>query len=623
MQTTSELNFKYQIDPELILSCIRRGWVITPLLPKKKTPRGKWKDLEWQFTTEEQVLSHWLDYPNDNYGIITGLSKIKVVDIDCGNKIDNDGNIFPKHIISGKVIQEIDENSLTLSVKSSSGGFHYYYQTDEIIEDRISIVEGIDIKGDGYVVGFGSYVKNYSDNKKHYIDGFYELLDNRDLLPFPKLSFIEAKKTSEPITAKEIQTKAVELYNKGSKSGSRNNDLFTLVAELAQDYRASNKEILRANIKTWNRTKVNPSLDWEEFDRTFESAWNTAQKKVAEYKEKREKLTQAQKTMLTRKDKPEQPVIESTTKPQEDNSDIVRIMDYIWDDRSWLGDGTRKVAYYETGIDWIDDGMKGIQKRTILTAPSNTGKTLLAIQIAKSASSKGKPVLYIDLEQTKQDLGIRLLTSGTGFTKEDLIIKGQIIVGRHKEIFEQNREQCRNIYSTDLNGVTTLQELETFIDKWAEDKEDPLVVIDQISGIRHLALGQTMTEQTLEIANWIRYNMKDKKWTSLMLSPENKAYANTGDMKAVSGSGELVNAVDALWSLQRNTGPDKNAEWDRENVTLNIAKTRSGKITTKYELKIQNDTFIDKAQYLSKGMLKNSDYQRDSERIGLVKKFHQ
>ena len=603
MQTISSQNTQHELDPEILLSCIKRGWVITPLLPRKKTPRGHWKNSEWQFTTEEQVLSHWLDYPSDNYGIITGLSKIKVVDVDCGYKVDDQGNKIQKNIISGQVIQELTEES-TLTVKSWSGGYHYYYQADEEARDNLGVIEGIDIKGDGYVVGFGSYVEDKDNNGKIKQSGLYDLQDDTNPLPFPKLSFIEAKKTKEPITAKEIQTKAVELYNKGSKSGNRNNDLFTLVAELAQDYRSYNKEILKANIKTWNRTKVSPPLDWEEFDRTFDSAWAKAQSKVQTYQERVKTQTKAQKAMLTRKDKPEQTVVEATIKPPEENLDIVRIMDYIWEDKSWLGDGTRKVAYYETGIDWIDDGMKGIQKRTMLTAPSNTGKTLLAIQIAKSASSKGKPVLYIDLEQTKHDLGIRLLTSGTPFTKEDLIIKGQIIVGRHKKIFEQNREQCRNIYSTDLDGVTTLQELEEFIDKWAEGKEEPLVVIDQISGIRHLALGQTMTEQTLEIANWIRYNIKDKKWTSLMLSPENKAYANTGDMKAVSGSGELVNAVDSLWSLQRDTKDERSAEWNREDVILSIAKTRSGKITTKYELKIQNDVFITQNEYQSKSMMK-------------------
>ena len=89
-----------------------------------------------------------------------------------------------------------------------------------------------------------------------------------------------------------------------------------------------------------------------------------------------------------------------------------------------------------------------------------------------------------------------------------------------------------------------------------------------------------------------------------MLSPENKAYANTGDMKAVSGSGELVNAVDALWSLQRDTKDERNAEWNREEVILNVAKTRSGKIITRYELKIQNDTFITQNEYQTKSMMK-------------------
>ena len=75
-------------------------------------------------------------------------------------------------------------------------------------------------------------------------------------------------------------------------------------------------------------------------------------------------------------------------------------------------------------------------------------------------------------------------------------------------------------------------------------------------------------------------------------------------MKAVSGSGELVNAVDSLWSLQRDTKDERSAEWNREDVILSIAKTRSGKITTKYELKIQNDVFITQNEYQSKSMMK-------------------
>lgn len=82
MTSMNPSNQNSQIDIEHILNCIAKGWVITPLNPNSKIPRYQWKNSQHQYSTQEQVLGHWLDHPNDNYGIITGLSGLKVIDVD-------------------------------------------------------------------------------------------------------------------------------------------------------------------------------------------------------------------------------------------------------------------------------------------------------------------------------------------------------------------------------------------------------------------------------------------------------------------------------------------------------------------------------------------------------------
>lgn len=247
-------------------------------------------------------------------------------------------------------------------------------------------------------------------------------------------------------------------------------------------------------------------------------------------------------------------------------------------DLSWLGDGTKSIAYYQTGIPWIDRN-HGIEKRTILTAPSNTGKTLLAIQIARSVSMLGKPVLYLDFETSIRDLWLRFLTQGTNMTKEDMLTRGKLLLKDEvaNKRLSNNARKAKNVYSPELSGIETLDDMTNMIDSWQKGKNEGLVIIDQITGLKRFTGADTQFEQTQKIADWLREGVKDKPWTILALSPQNKANYNKGEVISITGSGELGYAVDAIWSISKRLG-EKEEKWNRRDVTLDILKSRSGSL---------------------------------------------
>lgn len=247
-------------------------------------------------------------------------------------------------------------------------------------------------------------------------------------------------------------------------------------------------------------------------------------------------------------------------------------------DLSWLGDGTRSIAYFETGIPWIDSN-HGLEKRTILTAPSNTGKTLLAIQIARSVSMLGKPVLYLDFETSIRDLWLRFLTQGTNLTKEDMLTRGKLLLKEEltNKRLSNNARKAKNVYSPELSGIETLDDMADMIDAWQEGKNEGLVIIDQITGLKRFTGADTQFEQTQKIADWLREGVKDKPWTILALSPQNKANYNKGEVVSITGSGELGYAVDAIWAISKKLGENEE-KWNRRSVTLDILKSRSGSL---------------------------------------------
>ena len=128
---------------------------IFPCELNQKKPAG----VGWQERASSDPLQveKWFDLRKFNYGILCGTEHqgkyLTVVDVD--NKKGKRGTES-----WATLTRDIESDRLkTFSVKTPSGGFHYFFYTKEQIGNRTDILEGIDTRGKGgYVVGAGSNI---------------------------------------------------------------------------------------------------------------------------------------------------------------------------------------------------------------------------------------------------------------------------------------------------------------------------------------------------------------------------------------------------------------------------------------------------------------------------------
>ena len=555
------------------LSCIEKGWVITPILPDTKRPRYKWKEAEGQIRAVDEAEYHWDEYPNDNIAIITGESGLFVVDVDSA-----------KHTVDPQVLMEILEYP-TYSVRTQSGGYHYYYSSEEALRDQLGAVKGIDIKCDGYVLAPGSTIEG-----REYLE-----LENIPIAPMPSFSFVPKPKTlvdsgflptgyvvpSVHPVAKEdlisalayIQPNDREIWIKvgmAIKDAGMSVDIWDDWSRPSSKYEAGECERVWASFKGSGVGVGSVFHLAKEGGYVYEGTHNIPTPPEGEEEEKTFTLPQTLASQATR-------------------------------DLSWLGDSTKDYPHYETGIKWFDEATRGLQQTTILTAPSNTGKTLLALQIAKSVSASERPVLYIDFEQGAQNLYSRMLTMGTQYDTEDLLVRGEELMRdpeflAHYQCF--NRES-RNIHITHIGECESLGELEVYINAWRNSViGDPLVIIDQIRGLSGVTGKDNLFEQTREIALWVQDVPRNNGWTTLAVAPQNKLSDNSSEINAISGSSDLGYSVDCVISLRKKLTekpeqpglsprykPKVQYEpWNKKDIVMEIPKSRTPRSVGSKEL---------------------------------------
>lgn len=536
-----------------------RGWNVIPV-KKNKQPKESFKKWLTERQTKEDVQNMFRGW-NDGVGIIVGeVSNLSVVDVDVTGYIDD----MPK-------IGKVSDLPYTYMVKTPSGGYHYYYQWSGIKKAHDvtkNDQNGRDYKhSGGYVVAPPTKVSYTKHGRK--IDGEYYVTLDQALEPYPS-HLAQPQKTqsvgnliAKPSLSEQITKESYKLLKQGAREGGRNNALYQLVLELGQDYRASSKDILHSIVSAWNRSKVQPPIDEVEFNNTFESAWGKAQEKRNEYFAKRKETT-----------------------PEKEELEIIqaqRLYDVVKDDlKLFWGDGTKKIPYYETGIPWIDEGMGGLQKRTIVSAPTNTGKTLLAIQIARKVLSLGKPVLYIDFESSPESLFTRLVITGTKYTIEDMKLNGKKLA--KLEDFNENKKTAVKIATIDPDKIDSIENLHESILRWqSEQEQEGLIIFDQINGLRSLSSESEKLNKENMVANWIKHTMRKSPSTILILSPQSKADSNGTSALSVAGSAELGYAPDCILNIvqRKNEYRDENGKmqkeefWDHTSLTVHVAKTRA------------------------------------------------
>jgi hypothetical protein len=153
--------------PQLALETAKQGIKIFPVSPVTKKPFPNFTDWPNRATNDlEQVKEWWVIWPEAMIAALTGdPNGFFVLDIDAGEK--------KKGLESLKALESVyGELPVTLTVRTPSGGLHFYFSIPKDIDIRNSasiIAEDIDVRGSGgFIVWVGS--------QRH--DGKYELIND-------------------------------------------------------------------------------------------------------------------------------------------------------------------------------------------------------------------------------------------------------------------------------------------------------------------------------------------------------------------------------------------------------------------------------------------------------------
>ena len=183
------------------LESLKNGISVIPV-GKDKRPLISWKEFQTRYASEEELRGWFENFDDPQIGFVTGkISNLTVVDIEKGG----DPSFLPQD---------------TMIVGTGGGGYHYYFNFEDGVNNKARIKELTDIRSEGgYVVAPNSV----SDK------GSYSLLQDKPLIQFPKELFpkpfdIFAYPETINNSNKLFSPKTLDSYT-GFGKGSRNDEM--------------------------------------------------------------------------------------------------------------------------------------------------------------------------------------------------------------------------------------------------------------------------------------------------------------------------------------------------------------------------------------------------------------
>lgn len=220
-----------------------KKWSVIPI-GKNKRPLINWKKYQEEKASEEEIIDWFKKYPDANLGVVTGkISDLIVVDID------------PRHDGSDELFRDIK----TLKSKTGGGGWHYFFQFEEGIQNNANIKQGIDIRGEGgYVIVPPSV--HLSGNNYEWLAG---LSHSIAVLPGFIKSWFSQTKPNNKISGNKVL--------EGVMEGSRNDTAASLIGKLLAYCPPKEwKTVAWPLLQAWNQ-KNNPPLTEQELKGVFNS----------------------------------------------------------------------------------------------------------------------------------------------------------------------------------------------------------------------------------------------------------------------------------------------------------------------------------------------------------------
>jgi hypothetical protein len=233
---------------------LERGWSVIPIRPREKRPMIAWRRYQESSPSLDDVDAWFTRWPSANVAIVTGaVSGLVVVDIDPGHGGSRSLEALER---------EHGPLRGTVEAKSGGGGRHLYFaHPGGTVHNRVDLVPGIDLRGDGGLIVAPPSV-HPSGNRYQWVSG--RAPGETALAQLPRWFLRTVDRRSGHSLAYWR-----ELVGEGVSQGSRNATIASLTGHLL--WHGLDSEVTAELVLCWNRVRCRPPLPDAEVVRTIES----------------------------------------------------------------------------------------------------------------------------------------------------------------------------------------------------------------------------------------------------------------------------------------------------------------------------------------------------------------
>lgn len=239
------------------LAYAARDWSVIPIEPSGKRPLVAWIAYQRRRAAPDEITRWYRHWPQANVGIVTGaVSGLVVVDVDPhhggGDSLDG---LLARH---GPLQPTVE--SLT-----GGGGRHLYFaHPGGAVHNKVGILPGIDIRGDGGCV--------VAPPSLHASGRCYAWRTGRgpDDVPLALLpAWLLARVRDDDSRAGHPREHWRQLAREGVHAGMRNSTIASFAGHLL--WHGVDVEVVRDLLLAWNRCRCDPPLPDDEVVRTVAS----------------------------------------------------------------------------------------------------------------------------------------------------------------------------------------------------------------------------------------------------------------------------------------------------------------------------------------------------------------